>query len=327
MAYLRKRYGGIWYLVDKAGGRYKSVKLGKISAAEAKTVLARYHVDETYLKLDLQADCELTFQEMADEYLTWAATIKAANTVQSERYRLEAMTAVLGQRKFKTLQLQDFDQFLTGKPHYKRLKGNTIKALYKYAVSRRYIRQDLSKNIKAPRIPSPLPKHISQEDVEKIFVHMTPETLRKYKILYYTGMRPGEMLRLKVEDIDCIKRTILIRQSKTGRSRILPMHTELVPIFQELRFGKTKEAYLFPSPTDPRRHQVQIKTGLVKACDRAGVQRVKPYAFRHTFATRILDVSGNLRAAQQLLGHTSIQTTTVYATALDPRLKEDVEKL
>ncbi len=327
MAYLRKKSGDNWYLIDKSGGKYRSVKLGHITCAEAKTVLAKYQLDDTYLRLNIQSDCDMTFKEIAAEYLQWAVQNKAHSTIQSEDYRLRLFVSALGNRQIKHLKMQDYEPLLVGKPHYRRLKINMLKAIYKFAIERKYLKVNIAQEFKAPRIPSTPPNFINENDVKKIFECMSPEALVKYKILYYTGLRPGEMLSLQVRDIDLVKKSILVRYSKTGRFRVIPMHEELIPIFKDLKVGKTKEAFLFPSRTNPNGHQVQIVTGLRRACKRAGVEGVSPYSFRHTFATRILEKTKDIRAAQQLLGHTSIQMTTRYATALDHRLKEAVDSI
>jgi len=137
-------------------------------------------------------------------------------------------------------------------------------------VSQQYVAENIALRLKQPKIPNNPPKHIDSKIVKKIFNNMSSESLPKYKILYYTGMRPGEMLKLKKGNIDIEKRSILVKSTKTNSYRTIPIHEELIPIFNDILFEKKNDDYLFPSKDDPEQHQTQMRTGLAKTCKKVG---------------------------------------------------------
>jgi len=320
MAFLQKRYNDIWYLIDKSGGKPKWIKLGKISKAEAKTVKSRYEIDQTYLKLDIQSDSRITFSECSTEYLEWAKTHKASNTIRTERLIFQVLSRTLGNRRLAAIASEDYELFWKRlKPNSIRLRIAAIRALYKFAILRKYVRKNVGLDLKRPSIPLLPPRHVDPKLIEKALSIMQPRTRAKFEILYYTGMRPSEVLRLKTNDIDIDNRKITVRYSKTNRFRVIPMHSKLVPVFKEIFASKNGNEYLFPGLTHD--HQVSMRDGLRKACERADIENLTPYCFRHTFATTVLEKTKDIRAVQQLLGHSTIQMTTRYATALDYRFR------
>ncbi|PIR25585.1 MAG: hypothetical protein COV43_04365 [Deltaproteobacteria bacterium CG11_big_fil_rev_8_21_14_0_20_42_23] len=338
MASLTKRYGHTWYLVDRIDGKQKWIKLGRISKAEAKAVKARYESDQTYLKLDIQSNSRITFAECSEEYLQWAKNYKGADTMHNEKDLLNFMIKTLGERKLESIVVEDLEALWNNKGY----KANTIlkriaviRAIYKYALQRKYLKRNISLELKRPSLPVLPPKHVNPKIIEKIFSVMTPEngfrfeSIAKFKILYYTGLRPIEVLRLQARDIDFTHKQILVRKSKTKRYRSVPVHQNLMEIVTQLTLGRTDKDYLFPSRHDKSKHQVNLRGALIRAVELAGVKgaKITPYTFRHQFATTVLNNTRDLRTVQQLLGHTTIQMTTRYATALDDKLKEAVDSL
>lgn len=323
MAFLQKK-GANYYIVDKSSGKSKWLKLGLIRLAEAKQVLARYTVEQTYLRLDLQADSDLTFVALAKEYL--GQMIKAPKTVKTERDHLKMLSRTFGDRRFHTITTGEYEAIYRAKsPNYCRLLVATLRNLYKYAVARRYVRKNIALDLQRPALQILPPKHVDPTIIQKVFDHMTPPVRDKFKILYYTGLRPAELVRLQVKDISLKENALMVRYSKTKRFRMIPLHSSIVPILETLLVGRKAEDYIFQS-NHGKVHQISIHKGLQAACIRAGV-KVTPYQFRHTFATQYLKATRNLRGAQQLLGHTALQMTTRYATVLDPELQDGIQLL
>lgn len=324
MAFLQKK-GVHYYIVDKSGGKPKWLKIGAIRLAEAKQVLARYSHEQTYLRLDLQGDSDLTFKELTSEYAS--QIIKAPKTVKTEKDHLNMFCNTFGDRRFHTITAAEYEAVYRAKsPNYCRLLVATLRNLYKYAVARRYVRKNIALDLQKPALQILPPKHVDTEEIQKVFLHMTPPVRDKFKILYYTGLRPAELLRLQVKDISISGKTLTVRYSKTKRFRMIPLHSQILPILETLLNDRKPEDFLFRS-NHGKKHQIQLHKGLKRACERAGVTGVTPYNFRHTFATQFLKATKNIRALQQILGHSTIQMTTRYATVLDPELQEGIDAL
>lgn len=130
---------------------------------------------------------------------------------------------------------------------------------------------------------------------------------------YGAGLRVGEVINLKIRDIDFYAKTIHIKHAKGNKERITLLPAKLIVHIRKLAFGKTPGDYLFESQ---RGSKLSVRTPQVifsKALQKSGI--MKPATFhslRHSFATHLLRSGTDLRYIQELLGHSNIRTTQVY---------------
>jgi len=123
-------------------------------------------------------------------------------------------------------------------------------------------------------------------------------------------MRLGEILNLRWCDLDFASGFILVRDSKNGESRHVPMDATLFALFRAYphRLG----TYLvFSSPTGGR--IVDVRTGFQNACKRAGLTDLRAHDLRHSFANQFVMSGGDLYILKEILGHKSITMTQRYA--------------
>ena len=172
---------------------------------------------------------------------------------------------------------------------------------------------DVSK-ISYPRKSNPLPKVLSVEDVRKI---LDETTNLKHKAiiatLYSTGIRRGEILRLKVPDIDGNRNTIRINNSKGNKDRIVPLSDMLKRVLREYYIKYQPNEYLFEGAKGGIYSAASISQIIAKAAFRAKLKiRVSAHMLRHSFATHLMEQGVNLRVIQEMLGHKSSRTTEIY---------------
>ena len=146
-----------------------------------------------------------------------------------------------------------------------------------------------------------------------------------------TGLRVSEIAALKIEDID-LKRggnTLIVRHGKGDKLRQVKFSSSLKTLIQDYLDYRTSDSeYLFPSQRQDHMFPTAIQKVFKKWAKKAGLpSRYSIHSCRHFYASALLRVSKNLRLVQQQLGHSSPQTTTVYAFALDEEITEAVEKL
>jgi integrase len=161
-------------------------------------------------------------------------------------------------------------------------------------------------------------------------------------LLYGTGMRLLEGIRLRVQDIDFAYHRIHVHQAKGKKDRYVPLTNTLaedlreqIEVVRQLHeqdlatgFGELKWQFLFPSgrlAVDPyggkiRRHHLH-ESGLQKAVKRAATtcsinKRVGCHTLRHCFATHLLEANYDIRTVQELLGHAHVSTTMIYTHVL-----------
>lgn len=169
-------------------------------------------------------------------------------------------------------------------------------------------------SIERPRPEHKLPKVISKEEVTEMIKRTVNIKHRCIiSLLYSAGLRRGELLNLKLGDIDGKRMLIIVRGGKGNRDRvtILSPHVlkELRIYFQEYR----PKEYLFEGPGKKQYSAESVGRIIKSSAKRAKIQkRVTPHMLRHSFATHLLEDGADLRYIQGLLGHRSSKTTEIY---------------
>jgi site-specific recombinase XerD len=166
---------------------------------------------------------------------------------------------------------------------------------------------------------------LSSSEVERLLAAMTRPNHRVAAMLAYgAGLRVSEICRLRVDDIDAKRMMLRIRNAKRGRERYVMLSARLL---RELRAYwkavRLSGPALFPGNAGRiwlSRKALQKAFSL--AARRAGLQkRVSPHTLRHSFATHMLEAGTDLRILQVLLGHASIDSTTLYLHVSTARLQ------
>jgi integrase/recombinase XerD len=182
---------------------------------------------------------------------------------------------------------------------------------------------------------STLPRCLSDEQLKRVLASLSLRTRCAFRdraivwCLSTLGLRPGEVAALHLDDLDWRKGTIRLRTRKTGRGAVLPLPREagraIVDYLRRER-PKTDERHVFVQHLRPRRgapiSRGGVSEAVVRALRRAGIDSpiAGAYVFRHTLASRMVRQGASLKEVADLLGHRSLDTTTIYA-------KLDVESL
>ena len=172
-----------------------------------------------------------------------------------------------------------------------------------------------------PKRPIRLPEVLSQEEVGRL-IQCAGSPLHRIWLLmlYATGMRRQELVRLQIGDIDSDRMLIRVRQGKGKKDRDVMLSPRLL---QELRdywraANPKPRTYLFPGKGPHRNADAPIDSRSIfnavqQAAQRAGIDKpVHPHTLRHCFATHLLESGADLRTIQVLLGHADLKTTSRY---------------
>ncbi|MEN6329706.1 MAG: site-specific tyrosine recombinase/integron integrase [Methanobacteriaceae archaeon] len=182
--------------------------------------------------------------------------------------------------------------------------------------------------VKTPKRSKSLPKSLNEEEVKKLInaiddskddsSHKRAFKLRNKLILtllYSTGLRVSELVTLETDSVDLDERTIRIR-GKGEKDRIVLFDENTLFLMEDyLSKRSTEETYLFVNRSGnhltPRYIQMMIK----EYAEAAGIRKkVTPHILRHSFATHLLKNGVDIRAIQQLLGHSNLSTTQIYTS-------------
>ena len=136
------------------------------------------------------------------------------------------------------------------------------------------------------------------------------------RLLHLTGWRKAEALSLRWDAIDFDSGVAILNETKTGQS-ILPISTAAVALLRDIQrahpINRTAPVFVFPSPSDPTTHRVEVKRMWNHLRVVAGIQDYPLHGLRHTRATRTLAATGSIESVRVLAGHRDPRTTRRYA--------------
>jgi integrase/recombinase XerD len=214
---------------------------------------------------------------------------------------------------------------------------SAVRQYFRFLFSEGIRPDDPAAGLDGPRRGRPLPKILSEEQVEQLlagaYAMKGPEGRRlaaMLELLYATGLRVSELVMLPLAAAQR-ERDVIIVRGKGGRERMVPVtqasrdalrrYLEVRPRF--LKKDQTSP-WLFPSRSKEghltrQRFGQSLKDLAVAA--RIEPRKVSPHVLRHAFASHLLAHGADLRSVQQMLGHADISTTQIYTHVLDERLK------
>ena len=169
--------------------------------------------------------------------------------------------------------------------------------------------------IHRPKHQKLLPNVLSKEEVKLILnAHRNIKHKTMLSLIYSCGLRCGELLKLKIEDVDAKRHILIIRQAKGKKDRIAPLSEKTLELLREYYKAYKPKTYLFEGqtknePYDERSLQAVIKQAIAKV----GITKeVSLHWLRHSYATHLLEAGTDLRYIQEILGHSSSRTTEIY---------------
>lgn len=168
--------------------------------------------------------------------------------------------------------------------------------------------------IQRPQKEHTLPKVLSKEDIEKILNHCANLKHKTMLVMLYSaGLRAGEIIDLKVNDIDSKRKVIFIRKAKGFKDRTVMLSDKLRDLLRNYYIEYKPSTYLFEGQYGDQYSQSSMRKVLKEAAKKAGLRESPTlHWLRHSFATHLLEAGTDLRYIQQLLGHSSSKTTEIY---------------
>ena len=174
----------------------------------------------------------------------------------------------------------------------------------------------MAMNIPRPRKDHHLPTVLSQDEVARLLRRGRTHKQRAILyLLYSAGLRVGELVRLRPEDLELERNLLRVRRGKGRKDRYTLLAKRAVEAVSTYRDAYPTGEWLFPGGRRRDRHLTtrSVQRIVKNAAEAAGIQkRVTAHTLRHSFATHLLEGGTNLRIIQDLLGHKSARTTQVY---------------
>lgn len=173
----------------------------------------------------------------------------------------------------------------------------------------------LAADLPRPRRQRSLPDVLSREEVSRFLDQFSnPKHRALVLLLYSSGLRVGEVVRLRAEDLDVSRGLLRVRRGKGAKDRETLLSARALEAVRIYREAFRPEGWLFPSSKPGRHYGSRTVQRIVHdaACAAGLDKRVSPHVLRHTFATHLLESGTDLRYIQELLGHQSSRTTEIY---------------
>ncbi len=203
---------------------------------------------------------------------------------------------------------------------------SAMRSFYQYLLKNDLVTLNPAKYVKAPKSIRKLPKTLDVDQIGGLLDAGTDSVLEvrdvaMFELFYSSGLRLSELVDLNLPDLDLSDKSLRIQSGKGGKARILPIGSKAILAIKNWlkhRVARNEtELAVFLSKNGNRLCQRSVQYRLKQWCIKKGVaQHVHPHALRHSFASHLLQSSQDLRAVQELLGHSSISTTQIY-THLD----------
>ena len=164
------------------------------------------------------------------------------------------------------------------------------------------------------RKPNTLPNVLSQKEISKI---LSVTTNLKHKtillLIYSAGLRLGELLNLKISDIDSQSMKIHIRQGKGKKDRYIMLSENVLNILREYYKMYKPEEFIIEGQNGGKYSPKSVQSVFKRALLKAGIKKkATVHTLRHSFATHLLDDGTDIRYIQELLGHKRLETTQIY---------------
>ncbi len=256
----------------------------------------------------------------------------SANTAESYARDLRNLFELAGDIPLADLHPHQARRFVAVL-HGRGLEGRTLarmlsawRGFYRYLARDHGFLRNPFQGIRAPRAPRTLPKALSPDEASRLvdLPGDEPMTIRDramFELFYSSGLRLSELTGLELGDVDFQDGTVRVT-GKGNKTRVVPVgefaqralqvwltaRAALARLEQPALFVDSKSRPVSPRTVQRRLQAWAIRQGLS--------QHVHPHMLRHSFASHVLQSSGDLRAVQEMLGHASISTTQVY-THLD----------
>ena len=292
-------------------------------------------------------------------YLSYLESVKqySQHTLSGYKRDLQKLSKYLSDQeidKWKLVKEHDLRTFVNSErrrglsPRSIQRILSSCRTFFEFLLTEGQIKLSPAQNISSPKLAQLLPKAMDADLVQKLLdfkakgmIEVRDKALAE--LLYSSGLRLSEICKLNMEDLDTKERTCVVT-GKGNKTRIVPVGKKAIQAIRdwfmyrsELKQSKaTSTNAIFLNNKGNRISPRSIQLRLEKLCLMRGLPGINPHMLRHSFASHVLESSGDLRAVQEMLGHSDIGTTQIY-TKLDfqhlskvydkahPRAKKDTK--
>lgn len=205
---------------------------------------------------------------------------------------------------------------------------SALRTFYNYLLEKGLVKSNIFLNVKNPKLEKKLPNYLNYTEIEELLASIdtsNSEGLERrllIEMFYSTGCRVGEMVNIKISDIDFSSKTIKV-MGKGSKERIVYYGDYASKYLEDYLKNKDKKGYLFTNKRGEKLTIEEVEYIVRDIMKHISIKtHVTPHTLRHTFATHLLNNGADIRTVQELLGHANLSTTGIYTHVSSDRLKD-----
>jgi integrase len=280
------------------------------------------------------------FKDFAWEWFDiYAKTNNKPSEVRGKKFTLRThLVPFFGSSKIGNITSMDIERYKSKKIKMGLMNktiNNHLTVLNKLMrTAHEWLDLDKTPRIKLLKVPPRGYDFLTQEESNKILHHASGIWHDMILLALKTGLRLGELRGLRWEDIDLKKGELTVNRSayrhdcfvspKSNKTRVIPLCEQA---FSMLNARLCKKGFVFTEKKGVHLKNMNCYRKLRQICEEAGLRRIGWHVFRHSFASHLIMSGAHLKAVQELLGHSDIQTTMIYAHLSPSALSNTVKLL
>lgn len=279
------------------------------------------YIDAMWMEKGLSDNTLTSYRRDLRQFNDWLVLTEGCTIVQASRVSLQKY---LGVRLEQGRSPRSSARFLS-----------CIRGFYHFLLRESRITVDPTLDVDSPRLGRPLPKSLSEQDVERLLAAPDLEQPLEFRdrtmleLLYACGLRVSELTSLQISQVSLNQGVVRVF-GKGSKERLVPMGEEALDWLRRY-MGAQRGEFLRGSPSDvvfPSRRGTQMTRQtfwhrIKLYAQRADIkQNLSPHTLRHAFATHLLNHGADLRVVQMLLGHSDLSTTQIYTHVAQQRMQE-----
>jgi len=295
----------------------------------------------------------IPLQEFVDEYIAFVKRNRADKTYNGVKLVCKKLLSYFSPiKRIDTITIKDAEGFLEslkatapkGVYNYHR----TLRAMFNKAVEWNYLRENVFEKIKLPKRQQNEPDYISETEMEAVCFYINNDTIKDaVRFTFYTGIRLGELVRIKWTSIDLKKRILVVGDqnwiTKGKKQRIIPLSEKVagvllggVPQAAVIKDHtpalsqreREKDKYVFAKSNGMPYTTDCISKNFKRAARKAGIdERIHFHSLRHSAASMMAKNGAPITAVKDILGHSSISTTMIYTHSNLETLRDAVNRI
>lgn len=279
------------------------------------------YIDAIWMEKGLSDNTLLSYRRDLVQFQQWLLEHSSDSLLEVTRASLQAY---LGARLGQGLSARSTSRFLS-----------CVRGFYRYLLRESRISVDPTLDVDSPRLGRPLPKSLSENEVERLLEAPDLDIALEFRdrtmleLLYACGLRVTELTSLQLVQLSLNQGVVRVF-GKGSKERLVPMGEEAISWLQRYLSGPRNELLkglpsdvLFPSRRGTQMTRQTFWYRIKIYAQRADIRReLSPHTLRHAFATHLLNHGADLRVVQMLLGHSDLSTTQIYTHVAAQRMQE-----